>query len=120
MFCDRLLGEKDQETFISLISEKLGTHFDLTYHNLCPNKIPPIFGGYNYICITIIIRYILCFFDVLFCMNWREWYVLVSRDVVWSLVALFGRLWYCLVWLQATSCVVTPHWSTKTSQSSLS
>lgn len=44
VFCDRLVGEKDQETFVSLISEKLGSIFDLTYHNLCPNKIPPIFG----------------------------------------------------------------------------
>ena len=44
VFCDRLVGEKDQETFVSLVSDKLGSIFDLTYHNLCPNKIPPIFG----------------------------------------------------------------------------
>ena len=44
VFCDRLIGEKDQETFVSLVSDKLGSIFDLTYHNLCPNKIPPIFG----------------------------------------------------------------------------
>ena len=44
VFCDRLVGEKDQETFVSLVSDKLGSIFDLTYHNLCHNKIPPIFG----------------------------------------------------------------------------
>ena len=47
VFCDRLVGDKDQETFVSLISEKLGSIFDLTYHNLCPNKIPPVFGEHN-------------------------------------------------------------------------
>ena len=51
VFCDRLVGEKDQETFLSLISEKLGSIFDLTYHNLCPNKIPPIFGIKPRLCI---------------------------------------------------------------------
>ena len=46
MFSDRLVGDKDHETFISLLSEKLGILFDLTYHNLCPNKQPPIFGDF--------------------------------------------------------------------------
>ena len=46
VFSDRLVGDKDHETFISLLSEKLGILFDLTYHNLCPNKQPPIFGDF--------------------------------------------------------------------------
>lgn len=44
MFSDRLVDENDKESFITLISDKLGTLFDLTFHNLCPNKQPPIFG----------------------------------------------------------------------------
>ena len=44
VFSDRLVGEKDIETFQSLLSEKLGDLFDLTYHNLCPNKMAPVFG----------------------------------------------------------------------------
>ncbi len=44
MFSDRLVGAKDHETFVSALSDKLGTLFDLTYHNLCSNKQPPIFG----------------------------------------------------------------------------
>lgn len=44
VFSDRLVGEKDHETFVSLLSEKLGSLFDLTYHNLCPGRQPPIFG----------------------------------------------------------------------------
>ena len=46
VFSDRLVGSKDHESFISLLSEKLGVLFDLTYHNLCPNKQPPIFGDF--------------------------------------------------------------------------
>ena len=44
MFSDRLVDNTDHESFIALLSDKLGTLFDLTYHNLCPNKQPPIFG----------------------------------------------------------------------------
>lgn len=47
MFSDRLVDEYDKESFITLISDKLGTLFDLTFHNLCPNKQPPIFGELN-------------------------------------------------------------------------
>lgn len=46
VFSDRLVGEKDHEAFVSLLSEKLGSLFDLTYHNLCPGRQPPIFGEY--------------------------------------------------------------------------
>ncbi|KAJ7313213.1 hypothetical protein JRQ81_004492 [Phrynocephalus forsythii] len=34
------------ETFVVILSEKLGTFFDLTFHNLCPNKRSPIFGDF--------------------------------------------------------------------------
>ena len=44
VFCDRLVGEKDQETVGALVSDKRGSIFDLTYHNLGHNQIPPIFG----------------------------------------------------------------------------
>ena len=47
MFSDRLVDENDKESFITLVSDKLGTLFDLTFHNLCPNKQPPIFGEYK-------------------------------------------------------------------------
>ena len=46
VFSDRLVDDKDREGFVALISEKLGTLFDQTYHNICPNKVPPLFGDY--------------------------------------------------------------------------
>ncbi|XP_052771287.1 dynein axonemal heavy chain 2-like isoform X2 [Mya arenaria] len=46
VFYDRLIDDNDKENFINLITEKLGTLFDQTYHNICPNKQPPIFGDY--------------------------------------------------------------------------
>lgn len=44
VFSDRLVDAGDHEAFVALLSDKLGTMFDLTFHNLCPNKQPPIFG----------------------------------------------------------------------------
>lgn len=44
VFSDRLVDTADMDTFVTLLSEKLGTYFDLTFHNLCPNKRSPIFG----------------------------------------------------------------------------
>lgn len=44
VFYDRLVDEKDRESFIALLSENLGAHFDQTYHNICTNKQPPVFG----------------------------------------------------------------------------
>ncbi|XP_022235820.1 dynein heavy chain 2, axonemal-like [Limulus polyphemus] len=46
VFSDRLSNNQDQEWFMSLISEKLGTIFEQTYHNICPNKQLPIFGSF--------------------------------------------------------------------------
>ena len=46
VFSDRLVGEKDQETFSNLIGEKLGSLFDLSFNNLCSNKVPPLFGDF--------------------------------------------------------------------------
>ncbi|XP_036369342.1 dynein heavy chain 2, axonemal-like [Octopus sinensis] len=46
VFSDRLINTKDYESFIAIISEKLGNLFDQTFHNICPNKQPPIFGDY--------------------------------------------------------------------------
>ena len=47
VFSDRLIGEKDHETFSNLIGDKLGTLFDMSFHNLCPNKQLPVFGQCN-------------------------------------------------------------------------
>lgn len=44
VFSDRLVDSTDMETFVALLSEKLGTFFDVTFHHLCPNKRSPIFG----------------------------------------------------------------------------
>jgi dynein heavy chain len=44
VFADRLVDDKDRESFVGILSEKLGTLFDQTFHNICPNKQPPIFG----------------------------------------------------------------------------
>uniref|UniRef100_A0A2K6FUH7 Dynein axonemal heavy chain 2 n=1 Tax=Propithecus coquereli TaxID=379532 RepID=A0A2K6FUH7_PROCO len=46
VFSDRLVDAADMEAFTGIISDKLGTFFDLTFHNLCPNKRPPIFGDF--------------------------------------------------------------------------
>uniref|UniRef100_A0A8C5V6J6 Dynein axonemal heavy chain 2 n=1 Tax=Microcebus murinus TaxID=30608 RepID=A0A8C5V6J6_MICMU len=46
VFSDRLVDAADMEAFVGIISDKLGTFFDLTFHNLCPNKRPPIFGDF--------------------------------------------------------------------------
>ncbi|XP_040604880.1 dynein heavy chain 2, axonemal isoform X1 [Mesocricetus auratus] len=46
VFSDRLVDSADMEAFVGILSDKLGTFFDLTFHNLCPNKRPPIFGDF--------------------------------------------------------------------------
>ncbi|KAH0626110.1 hypothetical protein JD844_000881 [Phrynosoma platyrhinos] len=46
VFSDRLVDVADMEAFVVLLSEKLGSFFDLTLHNLCPNKRSPIFGDF--------------------------------------------------------------------------
>ncbi|KAM4844901.1 dynein axonemal heavy chain 2 isoform 2-T2 [Thomomys bottae] len=46
VFSDRLVDSADMEAFMGIMSDKLGTFFDLTFHNLCPNKRPPIFGDF--------------------------------------------------------------------------
>lgn len=44
VFFDRLIDDQDRENFLNLITEKLGILFDQTFHNICANKQPPIFG----------------------------------------------------------------------------
>ncbi|XP_072006034.1 dynein axonemal heavy chain 2 [Engystomops pustulosus] len=46
VFSDRLVDSSDTEAFTGILSEKLGSLFDLTYHNLCPSKHPPVFGDF--------------------------------------------------------------------------
>ncbi|XP_052234681.1 dynein axonemal heavy chain 2-like isoform X14 [Dreissena polymorpha] len=46
VFYDRLIDDHDKENFIQIITEKLGVLFDQTFHNICPNRQPPIFGDY--------------------------------------------------------------------------
>ncbi|XP_006863561.1 PREDICTED: dynein heavy chain 2, axonemal [Chrysochloris asiatica] len=46
VFSDRLVDATDMEAFLGIISDKLGSFFDLTFHNLCPNKRSPIFGDF--------------------------------------------------------------------------
>lgn len=46
VFSDRLVSEADMEAFVAILTEKLGLLFDQTFHNICPNKQPPIFGDY--------------------------------------------------------------------------
>lgn len=46
VFSDRLVDHTDMEAFIALLGEKLGSLFNLTFHNICPNKQPPIFGTF--------------------------------------------------------------------------
>jgi len=44
VFSDRLVDDKDMEAFVAILTEKLATLFDQTYHNICPGKMQPIFG----------------------------------------------------------------------------
>ncbi|XP_035806180.2 dynein axonemal heavy chain 2 [Amphiprion ocellaris] len=46
VFSDRLVNRSDMDTFVALLGEKLGSIFDLTFHSICPNKQPPIFGNF--------------------------------------------------------------------------
>ncbi|XP_078526452.1 dynein axonemal heavy chain 2 isoform X1 [Lissotriton helveticus] len=46
VFSDRLVNDSDMEIFIGILSEKLASLFDLTFHNICPNKQSPIFGDF--------------------------------------------------------------------------
>ncbi|XP_038624757.1 dynein heavy chain 2, axonemal [Tachyglossus aculeatus] len=46
VFSDRLVDSGDLETFVAILSDKLGTFFDLTFHNLCPNRRSPMFGDF--------------------------------------------------------------------------
>uniref|UniRef100_A0A4W6ECP9 Dynein axonemal heavy chain 2 n=1 Tax=Lates calcarifer TaxID=8187 RepID=A0A4W6ECP9_LATCA len=46
VFSDRLVDHNDMEAFTALMGEKLGSLFDLTFHSICPNKQPPIFGDF--------------------------------------------------------------------------
>ncbi|KAG9346625.1 hypothetical protein JZ751_006936 [Albula glossodonta] len=46
VFSDRLVNQTDMEAFIALLSEKLVSLFDLTFHNICPSKQPPLFGDF--------------------------------------------------------------------------
>lgn len=43
---DRLVDHSDMEAFVTLLGEKLVSLFDLTFHSICPNKQPPIFGTF--------------------------------------------------------------------------
>ncbi|KAM9335593.1 LOW QUALITY PROTEIN: dynein axonemal heavy chain 2 [Symphorus nematophorus] len=46
VFSDRLVDHTDMEAFVALLGQELGSLFDLTFHNICPNKQPPIFGDF--------------------------------------------------------------------------
>ncbi|XP_034934334.1 dynein heavy chain 2, axonemal [Chelonus insularis] len=46
VFSDRLIDEGDRDWFISQLNEQLGKYFELTFHNLCPEKRCPIFGSF--------------------------------------------------------------------------
>ncbi|XP_037533396.1 dynein heavy chain 2, axonemal [Nematolebias whitei] len=46
VFSDRLVNESDMNTFVALLEERLTSLFNLTFHSLCPNKQPPIFGDF--------------------------------------------------------------------------
>ncbi|KAJ0006370.1 hypothetical protein NQD34_013643, partial [Periophthalmus magnuspinnatus] len=46
VFSDRLVDHSDLETFTGLLSDKLASLFDLTYHNICPNKQRTVFGDF--------------------------------------------------------------------------
>lgn len=44
VFSDRLIDYTDLDAFVGLLGKNLASLFDLTFHGICPNKQPPIFG----------------------------------------------------------------------------
>ncbi|XP_061921125.1 dynein axonemal heavy chain 2 [Entelurus aequoreus] len=46
VFSDRLIDQTDMEAFVTLLTEKMGALFDLVFHNICPDKQPPVFGDF--------------------------------------------------------------------------
>ncbi|XP_028285542.1 dynein heavy chain 2, axonemal [Parambassis ranga] len=46
VFSDRLIDQSDMNTFVALLGERLSSLFDLTFHDICPNKQPPVFGDF--------------------------------------------------------------------------
>lgn len=44
VFSDRLIDRSDMDAFTTLLGEKMGSLFDLVFHNVCPDKQPPVFG----------------------------------------------------------------------------
>ncbi|XP_076240945.1 dynein heavy chain 2, axonemal kl-2 [Calliopsis andreniformis] len=46
VFCDRLIDEKDRDKFVDHLNVQLGKHFELTFHNVCPEKRCPVFGNF--------------------------------------------------------------------------
>ncbi|KAM8871594.1 dynein axonemal heavy chain 2 isoform 7-T7 [Synchiropus picturatus] len=46
VFSDRLVDRSDAEAFVALLTEKLASQFDLTFHSICPSKQPPVFGDF--------------------------------------------------------------------------
>ncbi|XP_077357601.1 dynein axonemal heavy chain 2 isoform X2 [Festucalex cinctus] len=46
VFSDRLIDRSDMDAFIALLGEKMGSIFDLVFHNICPDKVPPVFGDF--------------------------------------------------------------------------
>ncbi|VDP80672.1 unnamed protein product [Echinostoma caproni] len=46
VFGDRLVNDKDRGVYIDLVGDALATHFDQTYHSLCPARQAPIFADF--------------------------------------------------------------------------
>ncbi|RZC39320.1 dynein heavy chain 2, axonemal-like [Asbolus verrucosus] len=46
VFYDRLIDDKDREWFITQMGERLGKHFELTFHNVCPKSKIPVFADF--------------------------------------------------------------------------
>ncbi|XP_030382586.1 dynein heavy chain 2, axonemal, partial [Scaptodrosophila lebanonensis] len=48
IFSDRLVDDLDQSWFLNAINETLGKFFEVTFHSLCPSKLPPLFGDFSH------------------------------------------------------------------------
>ena len=46
VFSDRLVDNTDREDFINMLDKNLGALFDQNFHNVCPNRVPPLFGDF--------------------------------------------------------------------------
>ena len=81
----------DQDWFVTQIGEELGKFFELTFHNLCPNKSSPVFGDfisaygvYEDLNDQAVLRLFPLNIFALFCLRLQFMYIHIYADTIWQ------------------------------------